>query len=306
MAAKIKKRLRVSYNHHKTRPRGVSRRAFERVYWPFLPLLIIGVATLLISSQPNLGQRFRHPTGTVLAYATSMQTAGLLADTNKTRQANNLPPLSLNERLNAAAQAKARDMANRNYWSHNTPDGGPPWSFVANQGYHFQTLGENLATGFNSEASTVSAWLASPSHRQNILNGSYSDVGFGSANAPNYQAAGGGPMTIVVAYYAQPTSSAGGSSGASSNRVEGATASARTSNAQIDLSRLPFGRLATPLILVLLLITAGLWLSQHLPIVRRIFARSQTVFRRHPLTDLSLLIACAALFLWLQTAGYIH
>jgi hypothetical protein len=109
--------------------------------------------------------------------------------------------LSLNGQLDAAAQAKANDMATRNYWSHYTPDGNPPWVFVSAQGYAYQKLGENLATGFNDEQATINGWMASPPHRENLLDPAFSDVGFGFANNPNYTAAGGGPMTIIVAFY---------------------------------------------------------------------------------------------------------
>ena len=50
--------------------------------------------------------------------------------------------------------------------------------------------------------------MNSPPHRENLLDPDYVDVGFGSANNPNYTSAGGGPMTIVVAFYGQLQSSA--------------------------------------------------------------------------------------------------
>lgn len=90
-------------------------------------------------------------------------------------------------------------MATRDYWSHNTPDGASPWTFVVNAGYNYQTAGENLAYGFDSSDSTITAWMNSAEHRANILNSSYNDVGFGIANSANYQ--GTGPQTIVVAMY---------------------------------------------------------------------------------------------------------
>jgi hypothetical protein len=133
-----------------------------------------------------------------------MSISGLLSDTNAQRSANGVASLSLNNQLNAAAQAKADDMAARNYWSHNTPEGNPPWVFVDAQNYSYQKLGENLATGFSDEQSTVNGWMASPPHRENLLDSAFSEVGFGFANNPNYTSAGGGPMTIVVAMYGKP------------------------------------------------------------------------------------------------------
>ena len=142
--------------------------------------------------------------GHVLAYATSMSTSGLLSSTNAARSSNGVKSLKSNSKLAAAAQAKANDMAARNYWSHNTPDGKSPWTFVVAKGYTYQKLGENLATGFNNEQATINGWMASPPHRENVLDGAFTEVGFGYTNNPDYTSAGGGPMTIVVAFYGKP------------------------------------------------------------------------------------------------------
>jgi hypothetical protein len=211
--AKIKNRNPSSYH---TKPRHLNRRAFEKVYWPYIPVLIaVSVLLAIGSGSGNLQAYIRHPGGSVLSYATNMSLGGLLADTNSARASSGVTSLSLNNRLNSAAQSKADDMAARDYWSHNTPEGNPPWTFVKAQGYSYQKLGENLATGFNDEQSTIDGWMASPPHRENLLDSSFKEVGFGFANIPNYTAAGGGPMTIVVAFYGNPqvlASSTGGSS----------------------------------------------------------------------------------------------
>ncbi len=211
--AKIKNRNPSS---HHTKPRHLNRRAFEKVYWPYIPVVIaISVLLAIGTGSGNLRSYIRHPGGSVLSYATSMSLGGLLADTNSARAGNGVSSLSLNNQLNLAAQSKADDMATRNYWSHNTPEGNPPWTFVKAQSYSYQKLGENLATGFNDEQSTIDGWMASPPHRENLLDSGFKEVGFGFANIPDYTAAGGGPMTIVVAFYGNPqvlASSTGSSS----------------------------------------------------------------------------------------------
>jgi len=191
---------------HKNKPRNVNKKAFEQVYWPYIPLVL--AVSLLLSLSANSGAlqaAVRHHTiGKVLSYSTSMSIGGLLADTNAQRAANGVAALSLNDKLDAAAQANADDMAARDYWSHYTPEGNPPWIWVNNQGYAYQALGQNLATGFSDEQSTINGWMASPPHRENMLNSVYTEVGFGYANNPDYTAAGGGPQTIVVAFYGKP------------------------------------------------------------------------------------------------------
>ncbi len=209
MTAKIKNPRRYTGNQPKHRPAGVRAKDFEKVYWPYLPVWLLVSILLVFGLQSGSLQAAMHKhTGSVLAYSTSMSVGGLLADTNVQRSTNSVAALSLNSKLNAAAQAKANDMAARNYWSHNTPEGNPPWVFVSAQGYSYQKLGENLAAGFDSEQSTIDGWMASPPHKENLLDPAFTEVGFGYANNPDYTSAGGGPMTIVVAFYGKPTTAA--------------------------------------------------------------------------------------------------
>ncbi|MBI2285434.1 CAP domain-containing protein [Candidatus Saccharibacteria bacterium] len=205
MTAKIKTASRKTGHRHPQKPRGISDRAFKKVYWPYIPVILIIGVLLSMSSQAGAFSAFIHQQGgRVLAYATSMSSSGLLSSTNSARSQNGVAALKTNSKLTAAAQAKANDMATRNYWSHNTPEGNPPWTFVTAQGYSYQKLGENLAAGFSSEQSTVNGWMGSAPHRENLLDSAFSEVGFGWANNPDYTSAGGGPMTIVVAFYGKP------------------------------------------------------------------------------------------------------
>jgi uncharacterized protein YkwD len=205
MTAKIKSHPPSNTVRHRHKPHGVKKHAFEQVYWPYLPVVIIVSAVLSFGSYGSvLASKVRHPSGHVLAYSTSMSIQGLLNSTNSARVANGAAALNLNSKLDASAQAKANDMVAKDYWSHNTPSGDPPWVFIDAQGYTYQKLGENLATGFNNEQATIDGWMASPSHKENLLDPAFVDVGFGYANITNYTAVGGGPMTIIVAHYGKP------------------------------------------------------------------------------------------------------
>ena len=142
---------------------------------------------------------------TVLGYATNISVTGLLDGTNQQRNANGLGSLSLNNTLSQAAQAKAADMSANDYWSHNSPSGATPWTFIGATGYAYQTAGENLAYGFTTSSDTITGWMNSPGHKANILHTSFSEVGFGIIDIANYQ--GKGPQTLVVAMYALPAAS---------------------------------------------------------------------------------------------------
>jgi len=166
----------------------------------FLPTVAITLFASFLLLQPYLSAK-ANGSG-VLAYATNTSTSGLLSATNAQRSANGVAALSLNAKLNSAAQAKANDMVARDYWSHQTPDGQEPWVFFNNAGYDYLAAGENLAYGFSSSSTTIDGWMGSPPHKANLLSTTFLEVGFGIANSPNF--VGKGPQTVVVAEYGKP------------------------------------------------------------------------------------------------------
>lgn len=107
-----------------------------------------------------------------------ISTQELLQFTNEKRAENGLPSLSVSPELESAASAKAQDMFDKDYWAHNSPDGTTPWYFIKNAGYNYVYAGENLAKGFTDSHDVVNAWMASESHRENLLSANFKDVGF--------------------------------------------------------------------------------------------------------------------------------
>src|SRR3989344_9271313 len=114
----------------------------------------------------------------VLGITSNVSTNELLVLTNQKRLEVGLSPLTMNSQLEVAAQNKANDMLAKNYWSHIAPDGTTPWYFIKNSGYSYIYAGENLARGYNSANDVLNAWLASPTHRYNIMSSKYNNVGF--------------------------------------------------------------------------------------------------------------------------------
>ncbi len=300
--AKIKTAPRSRGHDHPFKPKKIRSRAFNQVYWPYLPLiLVIGLLLSLGVRQGDFQNVIKNPSGSVLSYATSMQEQRLLEDTNAQRSQQHLSVLSLNPSLDAAAEAKAKDMAQRNYWSHNTPDGQEPWVFVTTQKYDYQKLGENLAAGFSDEKATVNGWMASQSHKDNLLDPAYTDVGFGIAQTSNYSAAGGGPMTIVVAFYGKPATG-----GPVISTVKGDIASSNVSLAQLALAKLPIVGLATNLLILLALGASAIWIGRHVMIFRRAFKKGERYAFSHPFLDVGLITIAALSYLLSRTAGLIH
>lgn len=131
----------------------------------------------------NVGiQWFHRSRPDVLGYATDIRIEHLFTDTNMKRANAGLTALRINDSLSAAAAQKARDMFVKNYWAHFSPDGKSPWDFVTAAGYRYAIAGENLAKNFSTSQSVVDAWMASPTHRENIMKPQYRDIGFAIVN----------------------------------------------------------------------------------------------------------------------------
>lgn len=103
----------------------------------------------------------------------------IIAQTNIQRYNNDMmPPLIENEKLSAAARAKAEEMFKNQYFDHVSPSGAGPGELVKEHGYDYIVSGENLIMGnFKDEADIVQKWMDSPGHRANILSDRFTDIG---------------------------------------------------------------------------------------------------------------------------------
>lgn len=151
-----------------------------------------GVMILVIVA---LGLRMSGPD-----FSAAVVQSDLIAYTNVERARNELGLLKENPVLNAAAQAKANDMAAQGYFSHTGPDGQAPWRWFVAAGYDYRFAGENLAVRFSDSREVVNAWMASPTHKANITKAQYQEIGIGVADG-TYQ---GMPVTFVVQFFGTP------------------------------------------------------------------------------------------------------
>jgi uncharacterized protein YkwD len=111
---------------------------------------------------------------------------GRLADlVNAERARHGLPVLHPSTELAAAAAAYAAAMADGGFFGHRAPDGGTLVTRAEAAGYRdWAELGENLAGGTAAAEAVVAAWMASPSHRANLLSPLVRDAGAGYVAAP--------------------------------------------------------------------------------------------------------------------------
>jgi hypothetical protein len=140
----------------------------------------------------------------ILGYAANISPSEVIRLTNAQRAANGLAPVTENTTLDSAALAKGQDMLAKGYWAHFAPDGTSPWSFFMSFGYKYQYAGENLARDFSDAGSAVNAWMNSPSHKENILNPHYKEVGIGVVEGQ----LSGADTTIIVQFFGTALSGA--------------------------------------------------------------------------------------------------
>ncbi len=111
--------------------------------------------------------------------------AAVLCLINTERAQNGREPLKANPQLEAAAQSHGKEMIALNYFDHISPSGETPVERIRATGYVPSSevgyvLGENLAWGtltLSTPEAIVKAWIASPEHLANILEGKYVDTG---------------------------------------------------------------------------------------------------------------------------------
>jgi uncharacterized protein YkwD len=103
----------------------------------------------------------------------------LLGYINLERESNRLRPLQVNLRLVAAAQYHATNMARLNRADHTLPGLGNLTTRLRRYGYRYQAAYENLARGISDPARTLTAWIGSTSHRNNMLNANVTEMGVG-------------------------------------------------------------------------------------------------------------------------------
>ncbi len=106
----------------------------------------------------------------------------LLSLINRDRISQDISTVQFNEELNFSAMNKAKDLIQNNYFAHVSPDGKKPWDWINRDNYKYLLVGENLAMNFTTPESVHKALMLSPSHKKNILNKEYKDIGLAVLN----------------------------------------------------------------------------------------------------------------------------
>lgn len=133
----------------------------------------------------------------VLGYSSNISPSEVIRLTNQERKSRGLSSLNESKTLSQAALAKGQDMLAKGYWAHFAPDGTTPWSFFSKFGYKYKYAGENLARDFANPNDAVTAWMNSKTHKDNILNPNYTEIGIGVVEG----GLNGIDTTIIVQFF---------------------------------------------------------------------------------------------------------
>lgn len=168
-----------------------------------LHLEALVILTIFVAGFGGLLYAERHydtPLGDILGYASNISPDDVIRQTNEQRARLGLQPLAYNGVLSAAAAAKGQDMFANQYWAHTSPTGKEPWDFMSESGYTYRVAGENLARDFMNTSTMVDAWMASPTHKANVVNSRYTEIGVAVING-HLQ---GTDTTLVVQMFGTP------------------------------------------------------------------------------------------------------
>lgn len=112
-----------------------------------------------------------------LNQASSNTEVPLITEINDIRAAKGVGALTADPTLDQTAKIKAEDMAAKNYFEHNAPD-GTPWSdFIYKNRPGSDGFAENIAQCYPTNHDTIIGWVNSPSHLENILNPMWTKYG---------------------------------------------------------------------------------------------------------------------------------
>ena len=157
-------------------------------------LIVLAALVLVFQSVIDYLPKIRP---SILGYASNISIQEVVNLTNQKRSEAGLSALSLNQTLSGAAYTKGRDMIDKDYWAHVAPDGTQPWKFFSQFGYKYRYAGENLARDFSNANDAVNAWMNSPTHKDNILNPKYKEIGIGITEGD----LAGSDTTIIVQFF---------------------------------------------------------------------------------------------------------
>jgi uncharacterized protein YkwD len=160
---------------------------FRRLLEPTYAEVGIGIGRFRLDGAPLYSILFAVPESAAFARETAALRdrervrAELVTRVDDERRRAGRQPLTVDSRLDAAAQRHADDMLARSYFAHRDPDGKTVRERAREAGFDWSAIGENIAEGQQSVKEVVESWMRSAGHRENILDRRYTRTGGGLA-----------------------------------------------------------------------------------------------------------------------------
>ncbi|NJN38546.1 MAG: CAP domain-containing protein [Acaryochloridaceae cyanobacterium CSU_3_4] len=155
----------------------------------FSGIMVVGLSLLTSPSyaKPSASVATHSTSPSSIELATQSNTlaqmeAQVWEQINQQRQRHGLPALQLNRQLSLVARSHSQQMAHHNFYGHVDQQGRNHRRRVEAFGLRAYLIGENLmrCKRANDPASlSVSSWMSSPAHRQNILLPEMKETGVG-------------------------------------------------------------------------------------------------------------------------------
>lgn len=156
---------------------------------------IIVAAALVFSSHYVVGLQLAS-----LADAPTFGAKEIISLVNAARHSDGFSGLTVNLKLTQAASAKLDDMFANQYFAHFSPENRSPWDFFRAADYRYLAAGENLAMNFLSAQDAHIAFMQSATHRANILNSAFIEVGV-AVRQGEFQKR---PTIFIAEYFGRP------------------------------------------------------------------------------------------------------
>jgi uncharacterized protein YkwD len=147
-------------------------------------MAVFGVLPRVAQASPGAeaaGVQYGCANATVSASTAPAQTMrnAVLCLVNYERRTYHLPSLRQVPKLTSSAQNYTTEMVRQHFFSHRSPDGSTPGTRISAAGFQWTWAGENIASGYTTPVSVVTAWMHSQGHCYNLLAPAFTDIGVG-------------------------------------------------------------------------------------------------------------------------------
>jgi uncharacterized protein YkwD len=150
-----------------------------KVALPFITLLValFAVGGYVYANKPKPVEKpIEKPRVEVKPITLDTNKVFILVNAERTKAGLN--PLVRDVRLDKSSAEKCQDMVAKDYFSHTSPDGIAFKNLIRSHTSQYYVAGENLAKGYYTEERLVAGWMASPTHRDNMLTPRFDVVGY--------------------------------------------------------------------------------------------------------------------------------